>query len=56
MIGVRVGADQEEAACAVEVLVGWVEMRDGVLDPCVHRQPVRLVTLVRGFLLQRLDL
>ncbi len=62
VVGGRARADQEEAACAVEVLVGWVELldgnHDGILDPCVHRRPVGLVSLVRDFFrfLQRLDL
>ncbi len=33
--GVRVGADQEKAACAVKVLVGRVEVLNGILDSCL---------------------
>ena len=56
LVGAR--ADQEEAACAVEVPVGRVEVLDDILDPFVHRQRARLVELDGGLLrrLQRLDL
>ncbi len=46
-IGVRAGgANQKEAACAVEILVGRIEPLDGELDACLHLQGLICSVLV----------